>query len=157
MGVSNELQYGLPMAMFAVLMNFIAINYNIRNIKIYSFFSMIVYTVLKVGVLKWFHYDKHIVDLAIFTLGLVTIFFIIQFYFIKHEKKEKEQIINEIKVGYIYGIVLIILPIALIGIFRINIYHGEIKNLIMIFIEFFIVGLTYIIMAKKGLAFEKGR
>ncbi|MDY2631828.1 MAG: hypothetical protein SOV85_10845 [Clostridium sp.] len=87
---------------------------------------------------------------------ILLIFLVLEFYVFKKKEKNREQLIAEIKVGYLYGIILIIVPFIIL-IFNLQVYNGQLKNLVLIFIECFIAGIIYIISVRKGLNYEKKR
>lgn len=151
MGVSGDLQYILPICLLIVLCKFIVIDFKRRRYKIHVVLGFIIYSFIKLYILRYFNFDSNLRELTVFMTVFILIYLIFEFYILKNNKEIKPDILLEkAKVGYIYGTGLILIPI-IIKIFNINIYSGEIKNYYLILFESFLSGVIYLLISNYGI------
>jgi len=151
MGASGELQYMMSLTIIAIFMKFIISNFDKKNYRKYAYLIIILYTVIKFFILKYFDFEENMIDTTIFVGVVLFIFLSIEFFILKHKQKSKEEILAEIKIGgYGFSIIQLVIPISMI-LFKVDIYNSSRKNFILLIIELSLSGILCLLLTRKGI------
>lgn len=155
MGFSGDIQYLVPIGFVVILFKFVIIDF--KKFKSFKYFilGIVLYTIFKVILLKYFHYNEDFIGMSIVMLVIALLFS----YFRIYKKINKtnvnrdfdyELLLTHVKMGYFIGNIFIIFPFIIKIINLSHLYRGEIKNFYLLLFEYLLSGIIILLTSKLG-------
>lgn len=155
MGFSGEMHFMIPFGFLVVLFKYVIVDFQKYNLFKYFILGSVLYTGIKIYLLKNFYYNKDFIAMSIILFVIHLVFSYFNIYRKIRMLKEDTELDYDLlrtypQTGYIMGTLLFSYPFVIRILNLSYLYRGEIKNFYLLLIEYLISSVIIIFTSRLG-------